>query len=122
MGRRPRPRLRQEQYLRNAHGLRGVTRLRRRGDCVSGELMADPTTQVAIVGGGPVGLVLALFLDFHGVKCTLFNTEPAERWHPRATVRTRAPWSTTAGSASPTISGGLGFPAIIPSTRPISRA
>ena len=45
--------------------------------------MTHPTTQVAIVGGGPVGLVLALFLDFHGVKTTLFNTEPAERWHPK---------------------------------------
>jgi 2-polyprenyl-6-methoxyphenol hydroxylase-like FAD-dependent oxidoreductase len=45
--------------------------------------MPNPTTQVAIVGGGPVGLVLALFLDFHGVKATLFNTEPAERWHPK---------------------------------------
>jgi 2-polyprenyl-6-methoxyphenol hydroxylase-like FAD-dependent oxidoreductase len=33
--------------------------------------MADTTplsTPVAIVGGGPVGLVLALFLDFYGVK------------------------------------------------------
>src|SRR5574342_337334 len=45
--------------------------------------MTHPTTQVAIVGGGPVGLVLALFLDFHSVKTTLFNTEPAERWHPK---------------------------------------
>ena len=40
-------------------------------------------TQVAIVGGGPVGLVLALLLDFHGIKATLFNTEPTERWHPK---------------------------------------
>lgn len=41
------------------------------------------TTPVAIVGGGPVGLVLALFLDFYGVKCTIFNTEPEARWHPK---------------------------------------
>ena len=41
------------------------------------------TTPVAIVGGGPVGLVLALYLDFYGVKSTLFNTEPNERWHPK---------------------------------------
>jgi 2-polyprenyl-6-methoxyphenol hydroxylase-like FAD-dependent oxidoreductase len=40
-------------------------------------------TPVAIVGGGPVGLVLALYLDFYGVKCTIFNTEPNERWHPK---------------------------------------
>jgi 2-polyprenyl-6-methoxyphenol hydroxylase-like FAD-dependent oxidoreductase len=41
------------------------------------------TTPVAIVGGGPVGLVLALYLDFYGVKSTIFNTEPNERWHPK---------------------------------------
>ncbi len=40
-------------------------------------------TPVAIVGGGPVGLVLALCLDFHGVNCTIFNTEPEARWHPK---------------------------------------
>ena len=41
------------------------------------------TTPVVIVGGGPVGLVLALFLDFYGVKSTIINTEPNERWHPK---------------------------------------
>lgn len=41
------------------------------------------TTEVAIVGSGPVGLVLALFLDFYGVRSTLFNTEPHSRWHPK---------------------------------------
>lgn len=41
------------------------------------------STPVAIVGGGPVGLVLALYLDFYGVKSTIFNTEPNERWHPK---------------------------------------
>ena len=43
----------------------------------------DITTPVAIVGGGPVGLVLALLLDYHGVRCTIFNTEPEARWHPK---------------------------------------
>src|SRR3974390_1891244 len=43
----------------------------------------EVATPVAIVGGGPVGLVLALFLDFHGVKSTLFNTEHETRWHPK---------------------------------------
>ena len=43
----------------------------------------ETKTQVAIVGGGPVGLVLALFLDFHGARCTIFNTEPESRWHPK---------------------------------------
>jgi 2-polyprenyl-6-methoxyphenol hydroxylase-like FAD-dependent oxidoreductase len=40
-------------------------------------------TPVVIVGGGPVGLVLALYLDFYGVKSTIINTEPSERWHPK---------------------------------------
>jgi 2-polyprenyl-6-methoxyphenol hydroxylase-like FAD-dependent oxidoreductase len=43
----------------------------------------ETATQVAIVGGGPVGLVLALFLDFFGARCTIFNTEPESRWHPK---------------------------------------
>ena len=46
-------------------------------------MVKETQTQVAIVGGGPVGLVLALFLDFHGAKCTIFNTEPESRWHPK---------------------------------------
>jgi 2-polyprenyl-6-methoxyphenol hydroxylase-like FAD-dependent oxidoreductase len=45
--------------------------------------MNQLTTPVVIVGGGPVGLVLALLLDFHGVKSTIVNTEPTERWHPK---------------------------------------
>jgi 2-polyprenyl-6-methoxyphenol hydroxylase-like FAD-dependent oxidoreductase len=43
----------------------------------------DIETPVVIVGGGPVGLVLALFLDYFGVKSTIINTEPKERWHPK---------------------------------------
>jgi 2-polyprenyl-6-methoxyphenol hydroxylase-like FAD-dependent oxidoreductase len=38
---------------------------------------------VAIVGGGPIGLTLALFLDLHGVRSVLFNTEKTTRWHPK---------------------------------------
>jgi len=38
---------------------------------------------VAIVGGGPVGLMLALLLDRHGVRSVLFNTEETTRWHPK---------------------------------------
>jgi 2-polyprenyl-6-methoxyphenol hydroxylase-like FAD-dependent oxidoreductase len=41
---------------------------------------------VAIVGGGPIGLMLALFLDFYGVRSTLFNTEETTRWHPKGST------------------------------------
>ena len=46
-------------------------------------VVRETQTQIAIVGGGPVGLVLALLLDFHGAKCTIFNAEPESRWHPK---------------------------------------
>jgi 2-polyprenyl-6-methoxyphenol hydroxylase-like FAD-dependent oxidoreductase len=46
-------------------------------------VLKETNTPVAIVGGGPVGLVLALLLDYHGVPCTIFNTEPHSRWHPK---------------------------------------
>jgi 2-polyprenyl-6-methoxyphenol hydroxylase-like FAD-dependent oxidoreductase len=38
---------------------------------------------VAIVGGGPVGLLLALHLDRYGVRSVLFNSEPEVRPHPK---------------------------------------
>lgn len=41
---------------------------------------------VAIVGGGPVGLMLALFLDQLGVRCVLFNTDTTTRWHPKGST------------------------------------
>ena len=41
---------------------------------------------VAIVGGGPVGLLLALFLDRYGVRCVLFNSEPDVRPHPKGST------------------------------------
>src|ERR1043165_843644 len=42
---------------------------------------------IAIVGGGPVGLMLALFLDFYGVRSVLFNTEDVTRWHPKGSTQ-----------------------------------
>ena len=44
------------------------------------------TTDVAIVGGGPVGLMLAMFLDRHGVKSVVFNREPSVRAHPKGST------------------------------------
>jgi 2-polyprenyl-6-methoxyphenol hydroxylase-like FAD-dependent oxidoreductase len=43
-------------------------------------------TEVLIVGGGPVGMALALFLDRHGVKSVLFNTEDGVPTHPRGST------------------------------------
>ncbi len=43
-------------------------------------------TSVAIVGGGPVGLLLAMFLDRHGVDSTVFNTESSARMHPKGST------------------------------------
>lgn len=42
---------------------------------------------VAIVGGGPVGLMLALLLDHHGVPSVIFNTEETTRWHPKGSTQ-----------------------------------
>jgi len=44
------------------------------------------TVPVGIVGGGPVGMMLALFLDWHGVRSVLFNAETTTRWHPKGST------------------------------------
>lgn len=54
---------------------------------------ADPATQavtevsVAIVGGGPVGLMLAMSLDALGVRSMLVNAEPTTRWIPKGSTQ-----------------------------------
>ncbi len=50
--------------------------------------MINSTTSipVAIVGGGPIGLTLALFLDFHGIQSVVFNSEQVPRWHPKGST------------------------------------
>ena len=48
--------------------------------------MKRSTTPIAIVGGGPVGLVLALFLDRYGVRSVLFNSEEGQRAHPKGST------------------------------------
>src|SRR5215471_21001382 len=40
---------------------------------------------VAIVGG-PVGLLLALFLDLYGVRSVIFNSDPEVRRHPKGST------------------------------------
>lgn len=44
------------------------------------------TAAVAIVGGGPVGLMLAMFLDQHQVPVVVFNSEYGSRWHPKGST------------------------------------
>ena len=46
----------------------------------------EADSSVGIVGGGPIGLALALHLDMYGVKSTVFNTEPEARWHPKGNI------------------------------------
>ncbi len=44
-------------------------------------------TSVAIIGGGPVGLMLAMFLDRHNVDCVVFNTDISARMHPKGSTQ-----------------------------------
>jgi 2-polyprenyl-6-methoxyphenol hydroxylase-like FAD-dependent oxidoreductase len=48
---------------------------------------AERTTQVLIVGGGPVGMTLAMSLDALGVGCLVANTETSPRWHPKGSTQ-----------------------------------
>jgi 2-polyprenyl-6-methoxyphenol hydroxylase-like FAD-dependent oxidoreductase len=41
---------------------------------------------IGIVGAGPVGMVLALFLARYGVRTTLFNLDTHSRWHPKGST------------------------------------
>src|SRR5262245_20710280 len=45
-----------------------------------------PRMPVIIIGGGPVGMVLALQLDQLGVRCTIINKERDSRWHPKGST------------------------------------
>ena len=52
-----------------------------------GSAVKRSTIPVAIVGGGPVGLVLALFLDRYGVRSVLFNSDESQRAHPKGSTQ-----------------------------------
>ncbi len=49
----------------------------------------DPGTAriIIIVGGGPVGMVLALNLAALGTRSILINREPRPRWHPKGSTQ-----------------------------------
>ena len=49
----------------------------------SSDILSAP---IIIVGGGPVGLMLALFLDRHMVQSVVFNEDPVTRWHPKGST------------------------------------
>jgi 2-polyprenyl-6-methoxyphenol hydroxylase-like FAD-dependent oxidoreductase len=44
-------------------------------------------TPILIVGGGPVGMTLAMALHHHGVTSTIVNTEPGVRVHPKGATQ-----------------------------------
>jgi 2-polyprenyl-6-methoxyphenol hydroxylase-like FAD-dependent oxidoreductase len=46
--------------------------------------MHVPRVPVGIVGGGPVGLCLALMLAKFGVRSVVFEKNPSARSHPQA--------------------------------------
>ncbi len=42
---------------------------------------------VLIVGGGPVGMTLAMALHALGTRCVIVNTETGPRWHPKGSTQ-----------------------------------
>jgi len=48
--------------------------------------MTNPSIPVVIVGGGPVGMNLALHLANLGVRCLIADTQTSSRWHPRGST------------------------------------
>lgn len=48
---------------------------------------ATNADQVVIIGGGPVGMMLALNLAALGVRSTLINRETGPRWHPKGSTQ-----------------------------------
>jgi 2-polyprenyl-6-methoxyphenol hydroxylase-like FAD-dependent oxidoreductase len=42
---------------------------------------------VLIIGGGPVGMTLAMSLSALGTPCLIANTEVSPRWHPKGSTQ-----------------------------------
>ncbi len=47
---------------------------------------AQAATQILIVGGGPVGMVLAMNLAALDVRSVIVNSDPRPRWHPKGST------------------------------------
>ncbi|CAM5216686.1 Ferredoxin--NADP reductase [Castellaniella defragrans] len=58
----------------------------------------DEVYDVAIAGGGPVGLFLAAELGMRGLSVALFDDKPEPAPILRRMPTARAPWSSFAGS------------------------
>jgi 2-polyprenyl-6-methoxyphenol hydroxylase-like FAD-dependent oxidoreductase len=66
--------------------LRGAVRIDvAMSDSVEMQKTAAPSFQrhVIIIGGGPVGMMLAMQLDRFGVQSVIVNTLPRPQWHPK---------------------------------------
>jgi 2-polyprenyl-6-methoxyphenol hydroxylase-like FAD-dependent oxidoreductase len=48
---------------------------------------AEIAAPVLIVGGGPVGMTLAMQLDALGIPCVIVNSDPDARWHPKGATQ-----------------------------------
>jgi 2-polyprenyl-6-methoxyphenol hydroxylase-like FAD-dependent oxidoreductase len=51
------------------------------------DLKAGLAAPVLIVGGGPVGMTLAMSLHALGTRCIVVNTETGPRWHPKGSTQ-----------------------------------
>ena len=76
---------------------------------------------VVVVGGGPVGMVLAMSLAGFNVRTMLVNTESSTRWFPKDRHTTRAPWSTIGASVLLANCASLASPQITRLTSASSR-
>ena len=72
--------------------------------------MAETRVSVLVVGGGTVGLFLAMELGFHGVECLLVSERPTTSTHPKgSTINARSMEHLRRLGAAPTVRA-LGIP------------
>ena len=59
------------------------------------------TTDVIVIGGGPVGLCMVLQLAFYGIRSVLIETAAETRWHPKGNTNNARTLSPGAAIACP---------------------